>query len=225
MLTSNPNSRITRPRLSDPRVIGGNLPRRIDIQQFDIRSDYSPTQIIELLASGNQQYVKMRAQSVAYNSLSLSGVAQGMTPVVAVLNYARLPTAIENIFGRKFSDIFAIDSTQQFPTFQEISTLEYAVMFSGVKVIVILDEASEEPQASASARGKQIEIATKHAKLLICERLQIEPAIYQRARLDRLEESPLLSRFIERGKLKIVGAAYDPQSEIVNLIDRSEQMW
>lgn len=217
MLTTNPNPRITRPQPSNPHVIGGNLPRRIDIQQFDIRSDYSPAQIIELLASGNQQYVKMRAQSVAYNSLSLSGVAQGTTPVVAVLNYARLPTAIENIFGRKFSDIFAIDSTQQFPTLQEISTLEYAVMFSGVKVIVILDEAID-PHTLEATRGRQIELATKHAKLLICERLQIAPATYQRARLERLEESPLLSRFIERGKLKIVGAAYDPQSEIVNLI-------
>jgi carbonic anhydrase len=216
MLTTNPNPRIS-PRPSDPRVIGGNLPRRIDVQQLDIRGDNSPAQIVELLASGNQQYVKMRAQSVAYNSLSLSGVAQGTNPVVAVLNYARLPTAIENIFGRKFSDIFAIDSTQHFPTMQEMSTLEYAVMFSGVKVIVILDEASD-LDTSDRLRGKQIELATKHAKLRICERLSIAPAIYQSARLDRLKESPLLSQFIDREKLKIVCGAYSPKSETVNLI-------
>ena len=218
MLTTNPNPRITRPQPNDPHVVGGNLPRRIDIQQLDIRSDNSPAQIIELLASGNQQYVKLRAQSVAYNSMSLSGAAQGTTPVVAILNYARLQTAIENIFGRKFSDIFAIDSTQQFPTLQEISTLEYAVMFSGVKVIVILDEASD-PQTSEPPRAKQIELATKHTKLRICERLNIEPATYQRARLDRLKESPLLSRFIEHGNLKIVCGGYDPESEIVSLIN------
>jgi hypothetical protein len=218
MLTTNPNPNVTRPQPNDPHVVGGNLPRRLDIQQLDLHSDNSPAQIIELLTGGNQQYVKLRAQSVAYNSLSLSGAAQGKTPVVAVLNYARIPTAIENIFGRKFSDIFAIDSTQQFPTLQEISTLEYAVMFSGVKVIVILDEASES-QPSEPLRGKQVELATKHAKLRICERLPIEPATYQLARLNRLKESPLLSRFIERGNLKIVCGAYDPQSEIVNLID------
>jgi hypothetical protein len=218
MLTTKPTPRITRPQPSDPHVIGGNLPRKIDLQQLDIRSDNSPAQIIELLANGNRQYVKMRAQSVAYNSLSLSGAAQGTTPVVAVLNYGRIPTAIENIFGRKFSDIFAIDSTQQFPSLQEISTLEYAVMFSGVKVIVILDEASD-PHTSEPARGKQIELATKQAKLRICERLHIEPATYQRARLERLQESPLLSRFIERGQLKIVCGAYDRHSEVVSLID------
>jgi carbonic anhydrase len=222
MLTSNPESSTTRPRPSDPHVVGGNLPRKIDIQRLDLSGDSSPAQIIELLMRGNQQFVKMRAQSVAYNSLSLSAAAQGTTPLVAVLNYARLPTAIENIFGRKFSDIFAIDSTHQFPTLQEISALEYAVIFSGVKVIAILDEASESQQADVAqanaARGKHIELATKHAKLLICERLQIAPATYQYARLERLKESPILRQFIDRGQLKIVCAAYEPASETVSLL-------
>jgi hypothetical protein len=216
MLTSNPeSSTTTRPRPSNPHVVGGNLPRKIDIQQFDLSDDSSPAQIIELLARGNQQFVKMRAQSVAYNSMSLSAAAQGATPLVAVLNYARLPTAIENIFGRKFSEIFAIDSTQQFPTLPEISALEYAVVFSGVKVIAILDETSESEPPEPS---KQVELATKNVRFLIRERLQIEPATYQHARLERLKQSPILRQFIDRGRLNIVCAGYEPESETVRFL-------
>ncbi len=222
MLTTNRNPKLTRPQPIDPHIVGGNLPRRIDIKQLDLCGDHSPEQIIELLARGNQQFVNMRAQSVAYNSLSLSAAAQGVAPFVAVLNYARLPTAVENIFGHKFSEVYTIDSTQQFPTLQEMSALEYAVIFSGVKVIVILDEATESDTVdrdnATAARGKQIELATKHARLLICERLQLPTATYQRARIDRLKESPLLSQFIDRGKLKIVGAAYDPERETVKFL-------
>ncbi len=221
MLTSNPNPRITRPQPLDRHVVGGNLHRRIDIHHLDIRDDDPPDRVIQLLERGNQQYVEMRAQNIAYNSLSLSAAAQGKTPFVAVLNYARLPTAIENIFGHKFSEIFAIDSTQQFPSLQEISALEYAVIFLGVKAIVILDEASDvdtpELVAATAQRGKQIELATKYTKLLICERLQIEPAKYQHARLERLKQSQVLSQFSNTGKLKIICGTYDPERETVNL--------
>ena len=162
--------------------------------------------------------LRCAARNIQYNSLSLSAAAQGKTPSVAVLNYARLPTAIENIFGHKFSEIFAIDSSQQFPSLQEISALEYAVLFLGVKTIVILDEASGDEDAATAARGKQIELATRHNKLLICERLYIEPITYQRARLDRLKTSPLLRQFIDTGKLKIICGTYDLERETVKLL-------
>jgi carbonic anhydrase len=219
MLTSNPNLRLTRPKLLDPNIVAGNLLQRTSHDNLDIRADDTPDRIIELLISGNQKYVEMRAQHIEYNSISLSAAAQGKTPSVAVLNYARLPTAIENIFGHKFSEIFAIDSSQQFPSLQEISALEYAVLFLGVKAIVILDEASDPNNAVANAaRGKQIELATRHhPRLRICERLYIEPVTYQRARLDRLKTAPLLSQFIETGKLKIICATYDLERETVNL--------
>ncbi len=223
MLTSNPNFRLTRPKLLDPKVVGGNLLRRTSYSNLDIRADDTPERIIELLLSGNQQFVEMRAQNIEYNSLSLSAAAQGKTPSVAILNYARLPTAIEHIFGHKFSEIFAIDSSQQFPSLQEISALEYAVLFLGVKAIVILDEGSDSAVANeevaTAARGRQIELATRHhPRLLICERLHLEPVTYQRARLDRLKTAPLLSQFIETGKLKIICATYDVERSTVKQI-------
>jgi carbonic anhydrase len=223
MLTSNPNLRLTRPKLLDSNIVAGNLLQRTSYRNLDMRADDTPERIIELLISGNQQFVEMRAQNIEYNSLSLSAAAQGKTPSVAILNYARLPTAIENIFGHKFSEIFAIDSSQQFPSLQEISALEYAVLFLGVKAIVILDEASDpavaNDDAATAARGRQIELATRHhPRLRICERLYIEPVTYQRARLDRLKTSPLLSQFIETGKLKIICATYDVERETVKPI-------
>ncbi len=221
MLTSNPNSRRTRPKLLDTNIIAGNLQRKTT-HPFDLRSDDTPDRIIDSLVRGNQQFVAMRAQNITSNSQSLSAAAQGKTPLIAVLNYARLPTSIEHIFGHKFSEIFALDSAAQLPRPQEIGALEYAALFLGVKVIIILAEAIDSSLAEVSASRRQIQLETKHRKLLICDLIQADlPPTLQQKRLTRLNVSPLLCRFIATGKLRIICGEYDPARATVMLFDRS----
>ncbi len=225
MLTSNPKSRITRPKLLDPNIVAGNLQRKTS-NRLDIQADDSPDRIIDLLARGNQQFVERRAQNIAYNSLALSAAAQGKTPSVAILNYVRLSTPIENIFSQKFGEIFTIDSTQPMPTAREISTLEYAVMILGVKVITILeDELDRSAGALAtvneripSDNRRQITLEVKHNKIFISNRKIDDLPRDRSTRTRTLHNSPLLQRFIEAGKLKIICGTYNSEHTTVKLL-------
>lgn len=161
-----------------------------------------------------KKIVELRAQQIEWNSISLSGAAQGETPLIAVLNYAQLSTPIEQIFGHKYSEIFTIASSQQLQTRQEIGGLEYAVLMLGVKVILLLDD-----KTAATAQPQAIVLQLKDRLLSIAGRFTGQSP--QAAKLAKLKQAPLLSKFIRAGQLKIVCGIYDRDRETVEIVDRS----
>lgn len=204
----------------DPNIIPGGF-RRHPQRDSAISADNSPDRIVELLVRGNQKFVELRERKMEYNSMSLSGAAQGETPFIAVLNYARLSTSVENIFGHKFSDIFTIDSSQPLPTPREISGLEYAVLMLGVKVILILDEDSEGSNEGSQGQSATFKLQLKDREFLIsdCDSGAATVNTDRSKRLAKLMQVPLLNRFSQAGNLKIVCGVYDRDRETVRMLE------
>jgi carbonic anhydrase len=175
---------------------------------------------------GNQQFVSMRARNVQCNSLTLSAVAQGKTPCVAILNYARISTSIESIFGQKFGEILTLDGLNRLPSPQEISVLEYGVTILGIKVITILEDETTPLERSADPvsedkstdRAKQIKVEIRNNKIWMSGRVRAETSDDSRARATRLQDSPLLDRLVRAGQIKIIRAVYDSTQATVKFV-------
>ena len=102
----------------------------------DIRAEDTPDSVLARLVMGNQQFVEMRANRIQHNnSVRLSGAAKGNNPFAAILNYAKLSTSAEELFDRKFGELFTLDSSVQTTTRKEISAIEYGVLLLGIKVV------------------------------------------------------------------------------------------
>jgi carbonic anhydrase len=233
MAISNLQLRFTKPRLLDPEITAGNLRSKSVQNNLEIKPDHTPDQIIDLLLQGNQQFIEMRAQNINCKSICLSAVAKGKTPFVAVLNYAHLNTATENIFGQKSSELFVINLSHnlstQIPRSQEISGIEYSVTMLGVKVVVILeDEVNPHTQPlvpvfpvndnKSHDRLQDLKLEIKHNKILISDRIRSVAKTNLLAQIARLKDSPLICRLVQTGDLRIIGGVYNSVRGTVEIV-------
>lgn len=233
MAISNLHLQFTKPRLIGADLKADSLRRKNARDRLEIKPDHTPDQIIDLLLQGNQQFIEMRSQKIDCKSICLSAVAKGNTPIVTVLNYARLNTATENIFGQKFSEVFVINSanngSNQLPSSQEISGVEYSITMLGIKVVVILeDEIAPNPQPlvpilpaddnTSNDLLQDLKLEIKHNKILISDRIRSVAKDRLLAQISRLKDSPLICRLVQTGDLRIVGGVYNSARGTVEIV-------
>lgn len=233
MSISNPHLRFPNSKLLNPEITVGNSRHKNTHSNLEIKPEHTPDQIIDILLQGNQQYIEMRAHNIDRKSICLSAVAQGKTPFVAVLNYAHLNTATENVFGQKSSELFVINLSHnlstQIPRSHEISGIEYSVTILGVKVVVILDdEVDSQAQTlvpllpannnKSPDRLQDLKLEIKHNKILISDRIRSAAKTNLLAQINRLKESPLICRLVQTGDLRIVGGVYNSVRGTVDLV-------
>jgi carbonic anhydrase len=233
MAIPNLHLQFTKPTLISSDLKADSLRRKNVRDRLEIKADHTPDQIIDLLLQGNQQFIEMRSQKIDCNSICLSAVAKGKKPIVTVLNYAHLNTATENIFGQKFSEVFAINSasngSNQLPSSQEISGVEYSITMLGIKVVVILeDEIAPNPQPlvpilpaddnMSNDRLQDLKLEIKHNKILISDRIRSVAKANLLAQIARLKDSPLICRLVQTGDLRIVGGVYNSARYTVEIV-------
>jgi carbonic anhydrase len=220
LTTTHPNLKFTHPSLLKSNVTP------IDLSAAKL-ADRSPDAIVERLIQGNQTFIKLQGGQPQQPSIRLSAVAKGDTPVAAILNYAQLPTTTEELFGQKFGELFVINAPGQLTNCQEISGIEYGVLILGISVVVVLGGATGNQKQVATAdknSPSRVKVAIERNKILISGRTaQAQtPAEAKTNILDRvarLKASPLLSRFIQAGDLKIVAGLYDENQGSVLILD------
>ena len=142
MLTVNKSLQFSYPNpiKFNPSTVGFDGSNVLD--RGDIRPEDTPDSVLDRLVIGNQHIVRLRAQKIERNnSVRLAGTAKGNNPFAAILNYAKLSTSVEELFDRKFGELFTIDSSVQTTTRKEISAVEYGVLMLGIKVVVVLVDA------------------------------------------------------------------------------------
>jgi carbonic anhydrase len=139
-------------RFSNPKAINFNLNTvsfddRNVLDRADLRAEDTPDSVLDRLVIGNQQFVELRAKQIQRNnSVRLSGAAKGNNPFAAILNYAKLATSAEELFDRKFGELFTLDSSVQTTTRKEISAIEYGVLMLGIKVVVVVVDAPKDDE-------------------------------------------------------------------------------
>jgi carbonic anhydrase len=143
------------------------------LDRADLRVENTADSVLDRLVIGNQQFVELRAKQIQRNnSVRLSGAAKGNNPFAAVLNYAKLSTSVEELFDRKFGELFTLNSSVQTTTRKEISAIEYAVLMMGIKVVVVLvDAPKEDEETDCEARlhhhRQPFRVEIEHNKILV----------------------------------------------------------
>jgi carbonic anhydrase len=173
MLTVNKSLQFSPPNLINFNLNTVSFDDRNVLDRADIRAEDTPDSVLDRLVMGNQQFVEMRAKQIQRNnSVRLSGAAKGNHPFAAVLNYAKLSTSIEELFDRKFGELFTLNSSVQTTTRKEISAIEYGVLMLGIKVVVVLvdapkeDEETNEPETHQQP-SQPFRVAIEHNKILV----------------------------------------------------------
>jgi carbonic anhydrase len=173
MITVNKNLQFTHPNLTNfnPNTVRFDDSNVLD--RADLRADDTPDSVIDRLVIGNQQFVELRANQLQRNnSVRLSGAAKGNNPFAAILNYAKLSTSVEEIFDRKFGELFTIDSAVQTTTRKEISAIEYGVLMMGIKVVIVLVDAPKDDEEISTEQKlyqphQPFRVEIEHNKILI----------------------------------------------------------
>jgi carbonic anhydrase len=173
MLTVNKSLQFTPPNLINFNTSSVTFDDRNVLDRADLRAENTPDSVLDRLVLGNQQFVEMRAKQIQRNnSIRLSGAAKGNNPFAAILNYAKLSTSAEEIFDRKFGELFTIDSSVQTTTRKEISAIEYGVLMLGIKVVVVLTNAPKKrDETNCQERDRHphqpFKVEIEHKKILV----------------------------------------------------------
>jgi carbonic anhydrase len=173
MLTVNKSLQFTHPNLINFNPNTVSFDDRNVLDRADLRAEDTSDSVLDRLIIGNQQFVELRAQNIhRNNSVRLAGAAKGNNPFAAILNYAKLSTSVEELFDRKFGELFTLDSSVQITTRKEISAIEYAVLMMGIKVVVVLVDAPKEDEetdceAQLHHSRQPFRVEIEHNKILV----------------------------------------------------------
>lgn len=193
----------------------------------------SPDDALKRIMDGNARY----AANTAANKDFFAGRAarvSGQYPVAAILSCADSRVAPELAFDQGPGDLFVVRVAGNFVNDDGLASIEYAVEFLGVPLIMVLGH------SNCGAVGAAIKVLKEGAKLPghLQEMVRdIKPAveIAKRGKPDNLlqasiEENvrygvrrlttakPIVSKLVQDKKVKVVGASYDLASGKVALL-------
>jgi carbonic anhydrase len=190
-----------------------------EIGSVEIENPASERQkILDNLLQGNRNFAGQNFGTALPNTVRLSGVAQGRKAIATIVNYAKLPVTIEDLFGQKFGDLAVVNVPKQQTDRRQIGAIEYYALMEGTSLIVVLDEARPQPSQLITYKVDRLKLAFEQRYSPPDSTLADLNADIA-ARIDTIgKSSPLLARLLAENTIQIVGAAYDPKTQLVSLI-------
>ena len=182
----------------------------------------SPDAALARLKRGNHRYVSggMMSQDFGAERKTLAG---GQNPFAAVLSCADSRVAPEYIFDSGLGDLFVVRVAGNFAEVDGIASFEYAVKFLGTPLLVVLghdkcgavDAAVKTVKDGAELPGhlpQLVEHIAPAVKTAMGEQGDLlVNAIRENviASVEKLKTaSPILSDYVGRGKVRVVGGIY-----------------
>lgn len=203
-------------------------------------SSVSADDAIKMLMDGNDRFVagtpSRPHQTAARLCETFTG---GQHPYAAVLSCADSRVPVELVFDAGIGDLFVVRVAGNVADVDEVGTIEYGVEHLGITAIAVIghvkcgavtavvDGAHVTPNiaklvdniAPAANEARQASPQVTGAKL-------VARAIRTNVRYATAEltgRSPLLKKYVDSGKLKIVGGVYDLHTGQVDWLEQSEK--
>jgi carbonic anhydrase len=197
-------------------TLGSNV---IDPEPAVADNDIPPAEALKRLMDGNQRFVSARRRNPNQNRVRLTEVAKGQKPFAAILGCADSRVPSEIVFDQGLGDLFVCRIAGNVATAEEIGSLEFGTLVLGSKVIMVLGH-ERCGAVDATIKGAQvpgqiasildaIKPAVGRAEGQSGDRLENTAKANIELQIERLKESPVLSKLIDEGKLDIVGGYYD----------------
>lgn len=190
-------------------------------------------EVIQRLLAGNARYASGKATPAPFDS-KVAQLAQTQRPHTAILSCSDSRVTPEFVFDKGQGELFVIRNAGNLAGPQALASLEYAVQFLGVSVVMVLGH------SGCGAIVSAIDMTLKEAQLPghLDEVIGTIGASVARAKrrpgeliVNAVEENvrrnaavleasgPILSRAALSGRIRIVGAVYDLSTGRVALLD------
>ena len=98
----------------------------------------TPEQVFETLMQGNQRFSEGSCLHPNTSKERLAEVSKIQRPMAAVLGCADSRVPVEFLFDTGLGDLFVVRSAGNTPTVSSVASLEYAVQFLDVGLIIVL---------------------------------------------------------------------------------------
>jgi len=220
-----------------------------NVQARPETSKMTPDEALALLMEGNQRYVEGKTVHPREDLATIRKTASDQFPFAAFLSCADSRVPVEKVFDQGVGDCFVTRVAGNVATPELIGSLEFGTEVLGSKVLMVIGHercgaivASQgrlDPPLTKDQLGsiptlvpyvtpaiKEIEKIknTPSAKPLVdsdgqFSDLEATTKLNVMNQVAKLKQSPVLSRLIKQGKLKIVGAYYDLDTGKVTLIN------
>lgn len=195
-----------------------------DVMSQEDQQALTPEGVMELLAEGNDNYVRNALTPRDLPGQVRQGAA-GQFPSAIVLSCVDSRVPVEYVFDKGIGDLFVARVAGNFVNEDILGSMEFACKVSGSKLIVVMGHESCGAVKSAIADVKLGNITPMLAKIrpaveavdypgdrtagnaefvqMVCEK-NVENTIAQIR-----TQSPILKEMEDAGEIRIVGAVYD----------------
>ena len=191
----------------------------------------SPDEAIKRLMEGNSRFVNDEAINPNRNDERKIVQAKKQTPFVAVMGCSDSRVPSEIVFDQGLGDIFVVRTAGQVMADASIGSLEFATAVLGIKAIVVLGH--EKCGAVNGAIGKD-PLPGKIEYLVNQIRPAVKPYIGDASKLEEAShknveyqikklkaQTPILSKAVAEGKIRIVGGMYNLSTGKVSFFDET----
>lgn len=186
----------------------------------------TPDEALAALYAGNRRFVSGKPLAIHRDMDRVKAIAPRQTPFAAFLGCADSRVPIEMIFDQGFGDLFVTRIAGNVATSENIGSLEFGTLLLGAKVLYVLGHTScgavaatvqgDEVPGQISGLFQHIRPAVRTAKGKLD--IAIEENVRNQAQI-LAESSPVISKLIREGKLKVAGGVYDLGSGIVTPVN------
>lgn len=194
----------------------------------------SPEQAVKRLMEGNGRYVSGKTQDRSFSS-TRAALAAGQNPYASILSCADSRVSPELCFDEERGDLFVTRVAGNYVTSDILASLEYGAAVLNTPLIMVLGHTScGAVGATVSALEKQAEFpghiqsivtalmpAVRAAAAEPHEGTLIHAATVQNIKqnVKQLQEAtPILSKMVQEGKIKVVGGLYHLDTGRVELV-------
>ena len=223
--------------------------RFIDYSTRELQQDLKPLEVLSLLQEGNRRFLAGQ-QLFRDHTTQLATAAQGQFPFAAILSCIDSRAPVETILDLGLGDVFSIRIAGNVVGPKVLGSLEYACGVAGSKLIVVMGHTKcGAVTASVNFTGQNLDpeeatgcqhldsIVDRISHSIDRDQCQQLPAVGSPDHAQFVEhvtrenvlhsvqqivdESPLLRRLADEGKIALLGAVYDVASGHVEfLIDQ-----
>ena len=190
------------------------------VQTRESQAAMTPSTALELLKTGNARFVSNATKKRDW-SAKVVATASGQFPFAAVLGCMDSRVPVEIAFDQGIGDVFGVRVAGNVVNDDELGSLEYAVKV-GTKLIVVLGHTD-----CGAVKGAVDDVQMGHLTALLakirpavqaarCSDAKDEACVTRVAEQNVLrslreihERSPYLAKYLDDGKVGLVGAMYD----------------
>ena len=189
----------------------------------------SPDQLWQELVDGNKRFATDKSTHPNQDAKLRASLSNGQHPGVVILSCADSRVPPEVIFDRGLGDLFVVRVAGNIPDDNILGSIEYAVEHLGSKLIVVLGHqrcgavgaAVKGPEAEGHVASilKYLQAAVEDVKGVPGDLVDnvVRRNVYRV--VGQVQTAPpILSKMIEEGRIKVIGARYDLDTGLVERV-------